>query len=107
MALGGKVETFYGLTGFGDLVLTCNGEESRNRTFGQLFAEGVSVEELLEERKMTVEGYRTALCFYDICVEKKIDAPILKQIHEILYKGQSASEAIQALMSRELKTEQQ
>ncbi len=106
-ALGGKVETFYGLTGFGDLVLTCNGEESRNRTFGQLFAEGVSVEELLEERKMTVEGYRTALCFYDICVEKKIDAPILKQIHEILYKGQSASEAIQALMSRELKTEQQ
>lgn len=105
--LGGRAETFYGLTGFGDLVLTCNGDESRNRTFGHLFAEGISIEELIEKRKMTVEGYRTALCFYNICAEKNIEAPILKQIHQILYKGQSAREAIHALMSRELKEEQQ
>ena len=69
VALGGKPETFYGLTGFGDLMLTCNGKESRNRTFGQLFAEGVSVESLLEERKMTVEGYRTSHCFHHICLD--------------------------------------
>lgn len=104
-ALGGRAETFYGLTGFGDLMLTCNGKESRNRTFGQLFAEGVSVQELLEERQMTVEGYRTARCFYEICKEKGIEAPILEQIHGILFEGVEAMAALKALMSRELKPE--
>lgn len=104
-ALGGKVKTFYGLTGFGDLILTCNGEESRNRTFGELFAKGESVESLIEEKQMTVEGYRTSHCFHHICLEKGIEAPILEQIYRILYEGQTADKAIRALMSRELKSE--
>ena len=104
-ALGGKVETFYGLTGFGDLVLTCNGRESRNRTFGELFARGESIQSLIEEKQMTVEGYRTSHCFHHICKEKGIDAPILEQIYRILYEGQTADEAIRALMGRELKAE--
>ena len=105
VALGGKVETFYGLTGFGDLILTCNGQESRNRTFGELFARGESVKSLLEDRQMTVEGYRTCHCFHHICVEKGIEAPILEQIYQILYEQQTAKEAIRELMSRELKSE--
>ncbi len=104
-ALGGSVETFYGLTGFGDLVLTCNGEESRNRTFGELYAKGESIQSLIEEKQMTVEGYRTSHCFHHICQEKGIDAPILEQIYRILYEGQTAGEAIRALMGRELKAE--
>ena len=66
VALGGKAETFYGLTGFGDLVLTCNGKESRNRTFGELFAQGIPVQALIEDRKMTVEGYRPSHCFQNL-----------------------------------------
>ena len=107
VALGGRVETFYGLTGFGDLVLTCNGAESRNRTFGELFAKGASVESLIEEKQMTVEGYRTSHCFHHICMEKGIEAPILEQIYRILYEGQTADKAIRALMGRELKSERQ
>jgi glycerol-3-phosphate dehydrogenase (NAD(P)+) len=104
-ALGGEAASFYGLTGFGDLILTCNGKESRNRTFGELFAEGHSVESLIEERRMTVEGYRTSHCFHHICREKGIEAPILEQIYRILYEGQTADSAIRALMGRELKDE--
>lgn len=103
--LGGDIGTFYGLTGFGDLILTCNGQESRNRTFGELFAKGESIQSLIEDKQMTVEGYRTSHCFHHICVEKGIDAPILEQIYRILYEGQTADKAIRALMSRELKAE--
>jgi glycerol-3-phosphate dehydrogenase (NAD(P)+) len=105
VVLGGQKDSFYGLTGFGDLVLTCNGKESRNRSFGELFAQGVSVETLINERQMTVEGYRTCACFHSICCERGIDAPILSQIHAILFEGKSAQEALLSLMSRELKAE--
>ena len=104
-ALGGQRETFYGLSGLGDLVLTCNGRESRNRTFGELFAQGVTIEELINVRHMTVEGYRTSACFHDICQEKRIEAPILEQIYQILYEGQDLTSAIGALMGRDLKAE--
>jgi len=104
-ALGGKMETFYGLSGFGDLVLTCNGQESRNRTFGELFAQGESIRSLIEEKGMTVEGYWTCRSFHQLCKEKGIDAPILDQLYGILYEGQSAQNALVALMSRDLKNE--
>ena len=104
-ALGGETATFYGLTGFGDLMLTCNGIESRNRTFGELYAKGTSIKELIEDRQMTVEGYRTSHCFHHICMEKGIEAPILEQIYRILFEGQTVDMAIHALMGRELKRE--
>lgn len=105
VALGGERETFYGLTGFGDLMLTCNGEESRNRRFGEAFAQGISVKELLEERQMTVEGYRTCHCFHHLCRERGVEAPILEQVYQILFEGQTADSALRALMGRELKEE--
>jgi glycerol-3-phosphate dehydrogenase (NAD(P)+) len=104
--LGGEMQTFFGLSGFGDLILTCNGQESRNRTFGELFAKGESIQTLIEEKKMTVEGYWTAKSFHNICEEKGIDAPILQQIYGLLYEGNSIGDALGALMSRDLKHEQ-
>ncbi len=105
VSLGGRVETFYGLSGFGDLVLTCNGKESRNRTFGELFAQGVGIDELLQARQMTVEGYRTCAAFSRLCRERKLDAPILQEIYAMLYQGKNTAEALRALMTRELKAE--
>lgn len=104
-ALGGETATFYGLSGMGDLVLTCNGRESRNRTFGELIAKGVSIEELIEVRKMTVEGYKTCLGYHKLCQERGIEAPIIEQIYETLYNKVSPKEGIQRLMMRGLKAE--
>lgn len=104
-ALGGKPETFYGLTGLGDLMLTCNGKESRNRTFGEAIAKGTPIRELIEERKMTVEGYWACACYQDVCKQKAIEAPILEQIHAILYHGRDLRQAMSELMGRRLKAE--
>lgn len=105
VALGAKAETFYGLGGFGDLVATCNGAWSRNRTFGQHLGEGKSAVELIAASKSVVEGYRTTESFAGLCVERRIDAPILAETYRILYDGKSPAEALAALMKRELKRE--
>lgn len=105
VALGAKAETFYGLGGFGDLVATCTGAWSRNRTFGQRLGEGAKAVDLLVNSKSVVEGYRTTESFYGLCQERGIDAPILAEIHRILYAGKPPAEALMALMTRELKRE--
>lgn len=105
VALGAKAETFYGLGGFGDLVATCNGAWSRNRTFGQRLGEGAKAAELIAASKSVVEGYRTAESFNGLCAERGIDAPILAETHRILYEGKPPAEALQALMTRGLKRE--
>jgi glycerol-3-phosphate dehydrogenase (NAD(P)+) len=104
-ALGAKAETFYGLGGFGDLVATCTGAWSRNRTFGQRLGEGRKAVELLAASKSVVEGYRTTESFYELCAERGIDAPILTETYRILYVGKPPAEALAALMGRELKRE--
>jgi glycerol-3-phosphate dehydrogenase (NAD(P)+) len=104
-ALGGKMETFFGLSGFGDLILTCNGQESRNRTFGEALVKGASIDSLIEGKAMTVEGYWTCKSFFEICREKGIDAPILSQLYRVLYEGKPVHEALLALMGRDLKQE--
>ena len=104
-SLGARQETFYGLSGFGDLVATCHGHWSRNREFGQRLGEGHGVAELLEGRRTVVEGYETTRSFAGLCAEKGIDAPILAETHAILFKGRRPAEAISALMMRGLKRE--
>jgi glycerol-3-phosphate dehydrogenase (NAD(P)+) len=105
VALGAKTETFYGLGGFGDLVATCNGVWSRNRTFGQQLGEGKTAADLIAASKSVVEGYRTTESFYGLCQERGIDAPILGEMYRILYEGKPPAEALMALMTRELKRE--
>jgi glycerol-3-phosphate dehydrogenase (NAD(P)+) len=104
-ALGAKSETFYGLSGFGDLVATCYGVWSRNREFGQRIGEGKSVVELMANRRTVVEGLKTAEAFAELCNQHRIDAPILQQVRAILVEGKKPASAIAALMTRELKAE--
>ncbi len=104
-ALGAKAETFYGLSGFGDLVATCHGEWSRNREFGQRIGEGAGAVELIAQRKTVVEGYKTTQAFAGLCAERGIDAPILGQMHAILFEGKPPAQALAALMTRGLKSE--
>ena len=104
-ALGARAETFYGLSGFGDLVATCHGEWSRNREFGLRLGEGASVASLLTHRKTVVEGHKSAESFAGLCVEKDIDAPILREVHAILFEGKQPAAALSALMTRGLKRE--
>ena len=105
VALGAKAETFYGLGGFGDLVATCTGAWSRNRTFGQHLGEGQKADALLAASKSVVEGYRTTRSFFELVRERGIEAPILAETHAILYAGKPPAEALAALMGRELKRE--
>jgi len=104
-SLGARRETFYGLSGFGDLVATCHGSWSRNREFGQRIGEGKAIAELLTGRKTVVEGYETTRSFAGLCAEKGIEAPILAETNAILFKGRRPADAISALMMRELKRE--
>lgn len=104
-ALGARPETFYGLGGFGDLVATCTGAWSRNRTFGQHLGEGKTAAGLIAASKSVVEGYRTTQSFAELVRDRGIDAPILTEIQAMLYAGKPPVEALAALMGRELKHE--
>jgi glycerol-3-phosphate dehydrogenase (NAD(P)+) len=104
-ALGARAETFYGLSGFGDLVATCYGGWSRNREFGQHIGEGRNLADLIANRKTVVEGYKTTEAFAGLCAARKIDAPILREMHAILAGEKKPAAAIAALMGRELKSE--
>jgi glycerol-3-phosphate dehydrogenase (NAD(P)+) len=104
--LGAHPVTFVGLSGFGDLVATCYGEWSRNHEFGFKLGRGASIAELMEGRRTVVEGYRTTESLYEVCARSFIDAPILDQIHAILFRGRQPADGVAALMTRELKREQ-
>jgi glycerol-3-phosphate dehydrogenase (NAD(P)+) len=104
-ALGARVETFYGLSGFGDLVATAHGPWSRNREFGEQIGRGESVDALLRDRKSVVEGYKTTQSFHELCAARKIDAPILRETYAILFEGKSPAAALNSLMLRGLKCE--
>ena len=104
-SLGAKPDTFYGLSGFGDLVATSHGLWSRNREFGEKIGAGKSITELLAGRKTVVEGHRTTEALHGLCRERGITAPILAEIYAILYQGKKPADALHALMTRELKRE--
>lgn len=104
-ALGAKPSTFYGLSGFGDLVATCYGDWSRNREFGQRIGEGRSVTELVAHRRTVVEGHKTTEAFAGLCASRGLDAPILREVHAILNEGKRPAAALASLMTRELKPE--
>jgi len=104
-ALGARPETFYGLSGFGDLVATCHGGWSRNREFGQRVGEGRPVAELLAGRKTVVEGYKTTDSFAELCNDRNIDAPIIAELRTMLFDGKPPAQVLASLMGRELKRE--
>jgi glycerol-3-phosphate dehydrogenase (NAD(P)+) len=105
VALGAKQDTFMGLAGMGDLVLTCTDDQSRNRRMGLAIASGKSIEEAQEEIQQVVEGVLAAKAVKQVADRMSVDMPICQQIYRILYAGASPREAVGALMSRALKPE--
>ena len=105
VALGARQETFMGLAGMGDLVLTCTDNLSRNRRMGLALASGMTVEEAQEEIQQVVEGVKAAEAVHEVAAKTGIEMPICHQVYRILYEGVSPREAVGALMGRDLKSE--
>ncbi|MBW7996944.1 MAG: NAD(P)-dependent glycerol-3-phosphate dehydrogenase [Candidatus Glassbacteria bacterium] len=105
-ALGASAATFSGVSGLGDLVLTCTGDLSRNRKVGLRIGHGESLEEITGGEERTVaEGIRTTESAYELARKLGVEMPIVEQVHRILFEGQSVELAIRELMNRELKKE--
>jgi glycerol-3-phosphate dehydrogenase (NAD(P)+) len=104
-AMGANPATFAGLAGMGDLVLTCTGDLSRNRTVGMELGRGKKLEEILGGMKMVAEGVKTTLSAFQLARKLKVEAPIIEQMYLILYEGKGARQAVADLMLRELKPE--
>ena len=104
-SLGGQKETFYGLSGFGDLIATCFGQWSRNRTLGQAVGQGSDPQSIIADQKAVVEGYSSVESLYKIAQRKGLDMPILKELYAILYSNKSPKVALNSLMMRDLKLE--
>ncbi|WP_167632044.1 NAD(P)H-dependent glycerol-3-phosphate dehydrogenase [Mariprofundus ferrooxydans] len=99
-ACGGRYETVMGLSGLGDLVLTCTGELSRNRRFGAAIAQGSGVEEAVEGIGQVVEGVRTAAAADRLAVKLDIELPLMQMVHRVLCGSVPLQEAVHGLMSR-------
>ncbi|MFZ0036842.1 MAG: NAD(P)H-dependent glycerol-3-phosphate dehydrogenase [Candidatus Acidiferrales bacterium] len=105
IALGGKPETMSGLAGMGDLVLTCTGALSRNRSVGVELGKGRKLEEIIGAMRMVAEGVPTTAAAQTIAKRMGIEMPITEQMHAVLYEGRAPLDAIRELMERRLKGE--
>ncbi|WAJ70512.1 NAD(P)H-dependent glycerol-3-phosphate dehydrogenase [Catenovulum adriaticum] len=104
-ALGAKQETFMGMAGLGDLVLTCTDNQSRNRRFGLALGQGKNVEQAITDIGQVVEGYRNTKEVYMLAQRMQVEMPIVDQIYQVLYQNKPPKEAAIALLSREQKFE--
>lgn len=105
IALGGRPETFAGLAGMGDLVLTCTGSLSRNRSVGVQLGKGRTLEDILRDAKFVAEGVKTSKAARALADRHQIEMPITTEMHRLLYENESAAAALQRLMTRTLKAE--
>jgi len=105
LAMGAKQETFMGLAGLGDLVLTCTDNQSRNRSLGLLLAEGLSIQEASDKIGQAIEGLKTAVEVGELAKKYEIEMPITEQVNNVLQSKCSPREAVQNLLAREPKAE--
>ena len=105
VAMGGHIETFNGLTGIGDLIVTCASRHSRNRKAGYLIGQGKTMQEAMDEVKMVVEGVYSAKAAKILAEKYHIDMPIVEEVNQVLFEGKSAKEAMTDLMLRDKKIE--
>ncbi len=104
-AFGARSQTFAGLSGVGDLIVTCTSMHSRNRRAGILIGQGCTAEEAIAEIGMTVEGIAAAKVVYELALQADIDMPIVTAIYNVLYKNKPLNEVITSLMLRDKKAE--
>lgn len=105
IVMGGRIETFYGLTGIGDLIVTCASMHSRNRRAGILIGQGMSYEEATKEVKQVVEGVYAAKAGLALAKKYNVNVPIIEEVNKILFDNANPSDAVKELMEREGKIE--
>ncbi len=105
IAMGGKAQTFSGLTGIGDLIVTCASMHSRNRRAGILIGQGKTMDEAMAEVKMVVEGVYSAKAAIALAKKYDVQLPIIEQVNLVLFEGKNAAEAVRDLMLRDKKIE--
>lgn len=105
VAMGGDSKTFYGLTGLGDLIVTCGSQHSRNRKAGELIAKGYSMEETKKKIGMTIESIDNIDAAYHLAQKYQVEMPIVETVYHVLYGGLNPKQAVEILMTRELKEE--
>jgi glycerol-3-phosphate dehydrogenase (NAD(P)+) len=105
VALGAKLETFIGLAGLGDLVLTCTDDQSRNRRFGLLLAAGRTPEQALAEIGQVVEGHTAAKAVRTVAMRSNVEMPLCEGVYRVLYEQVPAKDAVRELMTRPIKSE--
>ena len=103
--MGAKALTFSGLSGMGDLIVTCMSRHSRNRFFGEEIGKGRKVDEILKSMTMVAEGVRTSRAVVKLAKAKNVEMPICSQVHKILFEGKDLKSALQELLNREVKPE--
>ena len=103
--MGGNHNTFYGLSGLGDLIVTCLSEHSRNRRAGRCIGRGLSVEETKKEVGMTIESIDNIEVAYKLAQKYNIEMPIVNTVYDVLYNGLKPREAVIKLMTRDKKCE--
>ena len=99
--MGGKIQTFSGLSGIGDLIVTCASMHSRNRRAGILIGQGYTMEEAMKEVNMVVEGVYSAKAALALARKYKVEMPIIEQVNQVLFEGRTAAEAVKELMLRD------
>ena len=105
VALGAKPATFAGLAGLGDLVLTCTGSLSRNRTVGLEIGRGATLAEVLAGKETVAEGVTTTRSAHALAAREGVEMPIVDAVYRVLFENHPPRDAIGALMSRELRSE--
>ena len=103
--MGGKIESFTGLTGIGDLIVTCASVHSRNRKAGYLIGQGRTMQQAMDEVQMVVEGVYSTKAAVKLAQKYEVQMPIIEQVNAVLFEGKSAAEAVKELMLRDGKTE--
>ena len=103
--MGGKAETFAGLTGMGDLIVTCASVHSRNRKAGYLMGQGKTYKEAMDEVKMVVEGVYSAKAAIALARKYNVEMPIVEQVNKILFEDMPVKDAVNELMMRDRKSE--
>ena len=103
--MGANTETLNGLSGIGDLIVTCASRHSRNRKAGMLIGRGYTMKEAMDEVKMVVEGVYSAKAAIALARKYNIDMPIIEQVNSVLFENQPAKDAVMELMLRDKKAE--
>jgi glycerol-3-phosphate dehydrogenase (NAD(P)+) len=106
VAMGAKIQTFSGLSGIGDLIVTCMSRHSRNRHVGEEIGKGKTLEEVLSQMVMVAEGVKTTKSVHQLQAKYPVEAPICQEVYDILFNRKNPHEAVKNLMTRDPKEEQ-